>query len=81
MLGDDDIRSPLRILSPLKRRTDSQARRLRRGGVYGPFLSLAEACELHNGHVGQIAESLLVDAHKVNEAHLQAISWAQNLSL
>jgi CDP-diacylglycerol---serine O-phosphatidyltransferase len=34
MRHDDEGRSPLRILSPLRRRTDFQARRLRRGGVY-----------------------------------------------
>jgi CDP-diacylglycerol--serine O-phosphatidyltransferase len=34
MRDDDHSRSPLRILSPLRRRTDLQARRLRRGGVY-----------------------------------------------
>jgi CDP-diacylglycerol---serine O-phosphatidyltransferase len=34
MRPDDEGRSRLRILSPLRRRTDFQARRLRRGGVY-----------------------------------------------
>jgi CDP-diacylglycerol--serine O-phosphatidyltransferase len=34
MHRDDEIRPRLRMLSPLRRRTDIQARRLRRGGVY-----------------------------------------------
>jgi CDP-diacylglycerol--serine O-phosphatidyltransferase len=34
MRRDDETRPRLRMLSPLRRRTDIQARRLRRGGVY-----------------------------------------------
>lgn len=34
MHPEDDDRPRLRMLSPLRRRTDAQARRLRRGGVY-----------------------------------------------
>jgi EAL and modified HD-GYP domain-containing signal transduction protein len=54
---------------------------LTRSGMYGPFLALAEACELHNGHVGELAAAAFIDAPKVNEAHLAAISWAQSLKL
>jgi len=55
---------------------------LRRQGIYGPFLSLAEACEVGNTTaIGALADSLFVSATQVNEAHLAALSWAQSLKL
>ncbi|MBC7499967.1 MAG: HDOD domain-containing protein, partial [Herminiimonas sp.] len=43
---------------------------LSRGGMYGPALALAEACEFGNGCVSEIAESLFISATQVNEAHM-----------
>ncbi len=54
---------------------------LTRGGIYGPFLALAEACEVQNGHVGELADALFIDAVKVNRAHIAALTWAQNFKL
>ena len=36
-----------------------------RGGVYGPFLALAEACELNSTLVGSLAESVKISAEDV----------------
>jgi EAL and modified HD-GYP domain-containing signal transduction protein len=52
-----------------------------REGMYGPFLALAEACELNNGSVGELADSLFISPRQVNEAHLSALAWAQNIKL
>ncbi len=55
---------------------------LTRQGIYGPFLSLAEACEKNNNaEIGALADSLFISPSQVNEAHLSALSWAQNLRL
>lgn len=54
---------------------------LAREGMYGPFLALAESCELNNGHVGELADALFISASRVNEAHLAALAWAQSLKL
>lgn len=52
---------------------------LTRGGVYGPFLSLAEACELDTGEAARLAEALLLSASQVNAAHLSALAWSQDV--
>jgi len=54
---------------------------LNRQGMYGPFLKLAEACEFDNGPVAELAESLFISPEKVNQAHRDALVWAQNLAL
>lgn len=54
---------------------------LSREGMYGPFLALAEACELKNGEAAALADSLFISPKQVNEAHLAAMAWAQNLKL
>lgn len=54
---------------------------LGRDGMYGPFLSLAESAEQGNGDVKTLAESLFISPLQVNEAHLAALAWAQNLKL
>jgi EAL and modified HD-GYP domain-containing signal transduction protein len=46
--------------------------------VYGPFLSLAEACELDTGDAPRLAEALLLSADQVNAAHLSALAWSQD---
>jgi len=52
-----------------------------RDGVYGPFLALAEACELRNGLTGALVDSVGLTPRQVNEAHLAALAWAQTLQV
>lgn len=52
---------------------------LTRSGMYGPFLALAEASEMIEGNCASCADELFLTARQVNEAHLAAIAWAQNL--
>ncbi|QAU34327.1 HDOD domain-containing protein [Janthinobacterium sp. 17J80-10] len=55
---------------------------LRRQGIYGPFLTLAEACEQGNHTaIGPLADSLFVSAEQVNQAHMAALTWAKSLKL
>lgn len=54
---------------------------LTRGGIYGPFLALAEACELNSMLVATLAASLKISPEEVNKAHLSALAWAQNLAM
>ncbi|MFM9924786.1 HDOD domain-containing protein [Variovorax sp. H27-G14] len=51
---------------------------LSRGGLYGPFVALAEACELDNGEAAQLSEALFVSAAQVNAAQLTALVWSQD---
>lgn len=52
---------------------------LARGGIYGPYLALAEACELNSALVGTLAASLHISPADVNKAHLSALAWTQNI--
>ena len=52
-----------------------------REGVYGPFLGLAEACERDAGGAAALASALSMDTRRVNQAHLAATVWAQNIKL
>jgi c-di-GMP-related signal transduction protein len=52
-----------------------------RKGKYGPFMSLAESCEQSDGGSGEFADSLFITATRVNDAHLSALAWAQNIKL
>lgn len=54
---------------------------LTRGGMYGPFLALAEACERGETQIEPLADALFLSSHQVNEAHLAALAWAQALEL
>ncbi len=54
---------------------------LSREGMYGPFLALAESCEINNGQAGELADSLFISPKQVNEAHLAALAWSQNLKI
>lgn len=54
---------------------------LTRGGKYGPYLALAEACELNSNLVVSLAKSLDIAPIDVNKAHLQALAWAQNVAV
>lgn len=51
---------------------------LSRGGLYGPFVALAEACELDNGEAARLSEALFVSAAQVNAAQLTALVWSQD---
>jgi EAL and modified HD-GYP domain-containing signal transduction protein len=53
---------------------------LTREGPYGPYLALAEACELNSNLVASLAESLDISPGDVNKAHLSALAWAQNVT-
>jgi c-di-GMP-related signal transduction protein len=53
---------------------------LTRGGMYGPYLALAEACELNSNLVASLASNLNIHPVDVNKAHLQALAWAQNVA-
>jgi c-di-GMP-related signal transduction protein len=54
---------------------------LTREGIYGPFLALAEACELNSQDVESMATSLCIGSNQINQAHLSALAWAQSLKL
>jgi EAL and modified HD-GYP domain-containing signal transduction protein len=54
---------------------------LSRGGIYGPFLALAESCEQSDADSAALADALFLNADQVNRAHLAALAWAQNLAL
>ncbi|MDK6077589.1 EAL and HDOD domain-containing protein [Massilia varians] len=51
-----------------------------REGKYGPYLALAEACELNSTLVAGLAESLDIPPLEVNKAHLSALAWAQSVA-
>jgi EAL and modified HD-GYP domain-containing signal transduction protein len=51
-----------------------------REGKYGPYLALAEACELNSKLVAGLAESLDIPPLEVNKAHLSALAWAQSIA-
>ncbi|MGO4376925.1 EAL and HDOD domain-containing protein [Pseudoduganella sp. RAF19] len=53
---------------------------LTRGGKYGPYLALAEACELNSNLVSSLASSLGLSPEEVNKAHLSALAWTQNVT-
>lgn len=52
---------------------------LSREGKYGPFLSLAEACESEDADAGSLADTLFLTEARVNDAHLSAMAWARNI--
>ena len=55
---------------------------IRREGIYGPFLALAEACESADiGRITELATALTIEPAKVNEAHLKALAWVEELGI
>ena len=53
---------------------------LHREGIYGPFLALAEACESAEiQRIHELATLLAIDPNTVNEAHLKALVWVEEL--
>jgi EAL and modified HD-GYP domain-containing signal transduction protein len=72
---------PMReVLEAIQLSDDVVAALLTRGGKYGPYLALAEACELNSALVASLAASLNLTPLEVNKAHLSALCWAQNLA-
>lgn len=55
---------------------------LERGGVYGPYLELAEACEdPEMTDVPRLCENLLIAPEMLNRAHVQALAWVEELGV
>jgi EAL and modified HD-GYP domain-containing signal transduction protein len=53
-----------------------------REGIYGPFLKLTEACEgANSSEILVLAESLQLDASKVNQSHIAALAWTESLGI
>ncbi len=53
-----------------------------REGIYGPFLKLTEACEgANSSEILTLAESLQLDAAKVNQSHIAALAWTESLGI
>ena len=55
--------------------------KLAREGAYGPYLALAEACELNSALVGSLAASLQIEADTVNATHLAALAWTNGIGI
>ena len=68
------------VLETIQLSDDVMQALLERGGRYGPYLALAEACELNSALVSSLASSLNLTPHDVNKAHLLALAWAQNVA-
>ncbi|MGQ9860759.1 MAG: EAL and HDOD domain-containing protein [Thiobacillaceae bacterium] len=55
---------------------------LSRSGIYGPILALAEACEQGEAsRIESLAESLFLSPQQVNQAHLNALAWVEQLGI
>lgn len=55
---------------------------LHRSGVLAPFLELTEACETMNDEVFErCANQLQLSNHQINMAHLNALVWAETLTI
>ncbi len=53
-----------------------------RSGIYGPILTLAEACERRDADdIALQAMALMLTSEQVNEAHLQSLAWVEQLGL
>ena len=68
------------VLANIQLSDDVVAALLTRSGKYGPYLALAEACELNSNLVSPLAASLNLTPLDVNKAHLSALAWAQNVA-
>ncbi len=54
---------------------------LGREGIYGPFLAVVEACEVHSPQLDDVATTLCVGPGEINQAQLSALAWVQMLAL
>ncbi|GAC1319522.1 MAG: hypothetical protein NVSMB28_09460 [Collimonas sp.] len=69
------------VLASIKLSDQAAVAQLTRSGPLGPYVALAEACELNSPLVGPLASSLKISPTEVNQAHLSALAWAQNLGV
>lgn len=76
---DTPMDSLLRMLNPPE--AISEALR-RRGGPYGHWLELVEACEGTDAeHIYALTSTVGLTAEEVNEAHLNALAWVEELEM
>jgi EAL and modified HD-GYP domain-containing signal transduction protein len=68
------------VLANIQLSDDVVTALLTRGGKYGPYLALAEACELNSDLVASLAATLKLSPEDVNTAHLSALAWAQSVA-
>jgi EAL and modified HD-GYP domain-containing signal transduction protein len=68
------------VLAGIQLSDDVVAALMSRSGKYGPYLALAEACELNSNLVSSLAASLSLTPEDVNKAHLSALAWTQNVT-
>ncbi len=68
------------VLANIQLPEDVVAALLTRDGRYGPYLALAEACELDSSLVASMAAALKCTPLQVNQAHLAALAWAQQVA-
>ncbi|GAB3264929.1 EAL and HDOD domain-containing protein [Chitinimonas naiadis] len=55
---------------------------LERGGIYGPFLELAEACEDPDmAEVPRLCENLALTPEMLNRAHVSSLAWVEELGV
>jgi EAL and modified HD-GYP domain-containing signal transduction protein len=55
---------------------------LTREGIYGPFLQLTEACEgADSSRIELLASTLQLDPEKINDCHIAALAWVENLGV
>ena len=55
---------------------------LQRSGLYGPFLALAESVETGElPRLEDLSTSLMFTSEQVNEAHMQALAWVEQLGI
>jgi len=53
---------------------------LHRRGIYAPYLRLAIACEQSDEEdISALAQAIGLDAQQVNDLHIEALSWAQQV--
>ncbi|SFV08330.1 EAL and HDOD domain-containing protein [Pseudoduganella namucuonensis] len=68
------------VLSSIQLSDDVVAALLTRSGKYGPYLALAEACELNSALVSSLAAAVNLSPAEVNQAHLAALAWTQTIA-
>jgi EAL and modified HD-GYP domain-containing signal transduction protein len=68
------------VLAGIQLSDDVVAALMSRSGKYGPYLALAEACELNSNLVSSLAASLGLSPTDVNRAHLEALAWTQSVT-
>ncbi len=49
-------------------------------GIYYPFLALALACETDDPEAERLAVDIGIDLAQINDAHMEAVFWAQRLT-